>query len=99
MNQEHNFQLGQQVVIGGRTMLSPTISLVGVMGRIVSSRHDAPPATVAILVDWDQSEYADVDDLPDTVNVPWQHVEIYDPNKPEEPPPLPKTPFGRPNCD
>jgi hypothetical protein len=96
MNEEHDFQLGQKVVIGGRTMLSPTISLVGLTGRIISSRHDAPPGTVAVLVDWDESEYADVEDLPDTVNVPSQFVEIFDPNKKDEPPPPPKTPFGKP---
>lgn len=95
MNEEHEFKLGQKVVIGGRTMLSPTISLVGITGRIISSRHDAPPGTVAVLVDWDESEYADVDNLPSSVNVPWQYVEIFDPNKKDEPPP-PKTPFGRP---
>jgi hypothetical protein len=95
MNQEHAFELGQKVVIGGRTMLSPTISLVGLTGRIISSRHDAPPGTVAILVDWHESEYIDVDDLPDTVNVPQEYVEIFDPNKKEEPPPPKK--WGRPN--
>jgi hypothetical protein len=96
MNQEHAFELGQKVVIGGRTMLSPTISLVGLTGRIVSSRHDAPPGTIAILVDWHESEYADVEDLPAMVNVPQEYVEIYDPNKKDEPPPPPKK-WGRPD--
>jgi hypothetical protein len=94
MNESH-FELGKKVVIGGRTMLSPTISLVGLTGRIISSRHDAPPGTVAILVDWHESEYAGVDDLPDTVNVPQEYVEIYDPNKKDEPPPPKK--WGRPD--
>jgi hypothetical protein len=95
MNQKPHFELGTKVIIGGRTMLSPTISLVGVTGRICSSRHDAPPGTVAIWVDWDESPYANLDDLPRTVNVPWQHVEIYDPNKKDEPPSPPKK-FGKP---
>lgn len=87
MSETTNFELGAKVVIGGRTMLSPSVSLVGLTGRIVSSRHDAPPGTIAVWVDWDESPYADQeDDLPSTVNVPYQHVEIYDPNRRDEPP-------------
>lgn len=95
-NENNPFELGQKVVIGGRTMLSPTISLVGLTGRIISSRHDAPSGTIAVMVDWDESEYADVEDLPFSVNVPAEYVEIFDPNKKDEPPP-PKTPWGKPN--
>ena len=92
--QKKPLQLNDKVVIGGRTMLSPTISLVGVTGRIVSSRHDAPPGTVAVWVDWDESPYADMDDLPPVVNVPSPHVEHFDAAQRDEPEPPPPT--GRP---
>lgn len=91
--EKRGFQLNDKVVIGGRTMLSPTISLVGLTGRVLSSRYDAPPGTVAVWVDWDESDYADLEDLPSTVNVPSVHLEHCDPHKRDEPPP---TPTGRP---
>jgi len=87
------FQLNDKVLIGGRTMLRPGVSLVGLSGRIVSSRHDAPPGTIAVWVDWDDSPYADWDDLPSTVNVPSIHIEHFDESKREPPPP---PPTGRP---
>ena len=89
------FLLNDKVIIGGRTMLSPTISLVGLTGRVLSSRHDAPPGTIAVWVDWDESPYADLEDLPSTVNVPGIHLEHFDPNKRDEPPPPPPK-FGKP---
>lgn len=94
MQKKPLFQLNDKVVIGGRTMLSPTISLVGLTGRVVSSRHDAPPGTIAVWVDWAESPYADMDDLPPVVNVPSPHLEHFDETKQDEPPPPPPT--GRP---
>ena len=91
--QKQGFQLNDKVVIGGRTMLSPTVSLVGLTGRVLSSRHDAPPGTIAVWVDWEESDYADLEDLPSTVNVPNVHLEHFDPNQRDEPPPAPS---GRP---
>lgn len=68
--------LGDKVRIGGRTMLRPGFSLVGVTGRIVQSRYDAPPGTLAVWVDWEESGYADQEDLPSVVNVPYIHLEL-----------------------
>ena len=97
MNEKPQFELNEKVTIGGRTMLSPTVSLVGLTGRVVSSRHDAPTGTIAIWVDWDESEYKDLDDLPSTVNVPWQHVDFADPAKRPAPPTPPHlTVLGKP---
>ncbi|MDQ3814059.1 MAG: hypothetical protein M3347_08915, partial [Armatimonadota bacterium] len=74
------FKLGQKVVIGGRTMLRPGLSLVGMTGRIISSRYDAPPGTVAIWLDWEADGYTEEDleahDLPRVVNVPEIHVSL-----------------------
>lgn len=76
------FKLNDRVRIGGRTMLSPTVSLVGLTGRVVSSRADAPPGTVAVWVDWEEGGYTDTDELPSVVNVPGQHLEMVEVNAP-----------------
>src|SRR5215216_7811608 len=94
MEPKTRFQLNDKVIIGGRTMLRPGLSLVGLTGRVVSSRHDAPPGTIAVWVDWDDSPFADWDDLPSTVNVPSMHLEHFDESRRDEPPPPP--PRGRP---
>jgi len=76
------FKLNDRVRIGGRTMLSPSVSLVGLTGRVVSSRADAPPGTVAVWVDWEEGGYTDTDELPSVVNVPGQHLEMVEVNTP-----------------
>ena len=72
------FNLGDKVVIGGRTMLRPGLSLVGMTGRIVTSRYDAPSGTVAIWLDWEAAGYTDTTDLPPVANVPAIHVALAD---------------------
>jgi len=67
-------ELGDKVTIGGRTMLRPGFSLVGLTGRIVASRYDAPPGTRAVWIDWEEFGYDDPD-LPRVVNVPSIHIE------------------------
>ena len=70
-------ELGDKVTIGGRTMLRPGFSLVGLTGRIVASRYDAPPGTRAVWMDWEEFGYDDPD-LPQVVNVPSIHLQIAD---------------------
>lgn len=72
------FKLNDRVVIGGRTMLSPEFSLVGLTGRVVSSRADAPAGTVAVWVDWEEGGYTETEELPPVVNVPSIHLELAD---------------------
>ena len=67
-------ELGDKVVIGGRTMLRPGFSLVGLTGLIVASRYNAPPGTRAVWVDWEEAGYTDTEDLPQVVNVPAIHL-------------------------
>ena len=74
------FNLNDAVRIGGRTMLAPGFSLVGLTGRVVSSRADAPPGTVAVYVNWEAHGYTEIDKLPPVVNVPVQHLEPVDPD-------------------
>jgi len=68
-------ELGDKITIGGRTMLRPGFSLVGLTGRIVASRYDAPPGTRAVWIDWEEFGYDDPD-LPRVVNVPSIHLEF-----------------------
>jgi hypothetical protein len=69
-----NMKLGDKVVIGGRTMLRPGFSLVGLTGLIVTSRYDAPAGTRAVWVDWEEGGYTDTEELPSVVNVPEIHL-------------------------
>ena len=69
-------ELGDKVTIGGRTMLRPGFSLVGLTGRIVSSRADAPPGTLAVWMDWQEFGYENLDELPPVVNVPSAHLAL-----------------------
>lgn len=76
-------KLGDKVIIGGRTMLRPGFSLVGLTGRIVSSRADAPPGTLAVWMDWQDFGYENLDELPPVVNVPTVHLSLAEPDEPE----------------
>lgn len=70
--------------------------LDGLTGLITSSRHDAPPGTFAVYVDWAASPYADrADELPKWVNVPPQFLtKIEDESAPPDDEPDNDTAFG-----
>ena len=67
--------IGQLVRIGGRTRLSPTFSLVGLTGIVIPSAPGAPPNCVTVWVNWQDSGYENLDELPPAVNVPPEHLE------------------------
>ena len=77
-------KLGDKVVIGGRTMLRPGFSLVGLTGLIVTSRHDAPAGTRAVWVDWEAAGYTELDNLPSVVNVAEAHLRPADQSQPAQ---------------
>jgi hypothetical protein len=91
------FELSDHVYIVGGVLQEYGVRLDGLTGLITSSRHDAPPGTFAVFVDWANSSYADrVDELPKWVNVPPQFLrymgEDGEPIAPEESTPKkPKT--------
>ena len=80
-------QIGDKVVIGGRTMLRPGFSLVGFTGTIVESAPNAPAGTSTVQIDWQEAGYKDDPTLPALVNVPSVHL---------SPPEPPKEDFKRP---
>ena len=63
-------QIGDKVVIGGRTMLRPGFSLVGFTGTIVETAANAPAGTHTVQIDWQAAGYDDTASLPALVNVP-----------------------------
>jgi len=75
-----SFQLGDKVTIKGGVLQEYNVRLDGLTGVITSSRYDAPEGTLAVYVDWGNSQYSDrVEGLPQWVNVPPQfleHVEV-----------------------
>jgi len=64
------FDIGDRVVIGGRTRLSPTISLVGVTGVVVLQAANAGAGEVTVLLDWNAAGYTDTSSLPEIANIP-----------------------------
>ena len=75
-----SFELGDPVRIAGGVLQEYNVRLDGLTGVITSSRHDAPPGTFAVYVDWASSEYSDrVEGLPQWVNVPPQFLQIIEP--------------------
>lgn len=86
--------IGDRVVIGGRTMLRPGFSLVGLEGLVIPSAPHAPPGCLTVLIDWQSQGYENEDgDLPLLVNIPSAHLEPVetqeaDKTAPDEPQPL-----------
>lgn len=80
-----NFKFGDRVEIGGRTMLRPGFSLVGLSGMVFPSAPNAPAGTVAVKVDWLEFDYTEengypADSLPPVVNVPSDHLILLEEN-------------------
>lgn len=88
---------GTRVEIGGRTMLRPGFSLVGLTGMVYLPAPGAPPNCTTVIVDWKAHGYTPEngypeDTLPPLVNVPTQHLEIFE-GEVEEPEVKPKPKF------
>ncbi|HVF85717.1 MAG TPA: hypothetical protein VM821_07025 [Abditibacteriaceae bacterium] len=78
--------IGDRVVIGGRTMLRPGFSLVGLEGIVMPLAPQVPPGCLTVLIDWQGQGYQNEDgDLPLFVNIPTAHLEpAADKTAPEE---------------
>lgn len=72
--------IGERVTIGGRTMLRPGFSLVGLEGIVAPSIPGAPAGCTTVLIDWKSRGYDD-DDLPLLINVPTEHLQPADSTK------------------
>ncbi len=71
--------------IGGRTMLGPGFSLVGLTGMVYPSAPNAPTGTVTVAVDWLAFDYTPENgyaegSLPPVVNVPAEHLILIEEN-------------------
>jgi hypothetical protein len=65
------FVLSDRVTIIGGVLQEYGVRLDGLTGIVTSSRHDAPPGTIAVYVYWNESPYRErVEELPKWVNVP-----------------------------
>ncbi len=87
------FKNGDRVEIGGRTMLRPGFSLVGLTGVIFPSAPNVPDGCLTVAVDWPAHGYNEENGYPDGslplfVNVPVAHLS--DADAPEELKPKPK---------
>ncbi len=67
--------IGDKVLIGGRTMLRPGISLVGLQGMVMPSAANVPANCTTVLINWQEQGYTQTDDLPPLVNVLTEHLE------------------------
>ena len=100
MENEESLPFGTRVEIGGRTMLRPGFSLVGLTGMVYLPVPNIPPGCTTVIVDWKthgytpENGYPD-DSLPPLVNVPTQHLEIFEGDI-EAPEPQPKAKFVPP---
>ena len=88
-----SFKPGDRVEIGGRTMLRPGFSLVGLTGVIFASAPNVPEGCLTVAVDWPAHGYNEENGYPDGslplfVNVPAAHLS--DADAPEELKPKPK---------
>ncbi len=90
MEESPEFKFGDRVEIGGRTMLRPGFSLVGLTGIIFPNAPNAPAGCLTVAVDWvahgynEESGYPD-GSLPLFVNVPAPHLSPAEaPAPPEE---------------
>ena len=88
---------GTRVEIGGRTMLRPGFSLVGLTGMVYLQSPGTPPGCTTVIVDWKSHGYTPEggypeDSLPPMVNVPTQHLQVFE-GEVEEPEPEVKPKF------
>ena len=72
---------GTRVEIGGRTMLRPGFSLVGLTGMVYLPAPGIPPGCTTVIVDWKAHGYTPEAGYPDgslppLVNVPTPHLQI-----------------------
>jgi len=79
MDETPEFQLGQRVEIGGRTMLRPGFSLVGLTGVIFMTLPNTPAGCATVAIDWPEHGYTPANgypegSLPAVVNVPAIHL-------------------------
>ena len=79
MDETPEFQLGQRVEIGGRTMLRPGFSLVGLTGVIFMTLPNTPAGCATVAIDWPEHGYTPANGypegtLPAFVNVPVNHL-------------------------
>ncbi len=79
------FKFGDRVEIGGRTMLRPGFSLVGLSGMVFPTAPNAPAGTVSVKVDWLEFDYTEENgypegSLPPVVNVPADQLILLDEN-------------------
>lgn len=87
------FKFGDRVEIGGRTMLRPGFSLVGLTGVIFPGAPNVPDGCLTVAVDWPGHGYTEENGYPEGslplfVNVPAAHLS--DADMPEEQKPKPK---------
>ncbi|RYX86080.1 hypothetical protein EON83_02345, partial [bacterium] len=81
----NSFKFGDRVEIGGRTMLAPGFSLVGLTGMVFPSAPNAPAGTVSVAIDWLAFDYTPENgyaegSLPPVVNVPSEHLVLIEEN-------------------
>ena len=79
MDETPELQLFQRVEIGGRTMLRPGFSLVGLTGVVFPTQPNAPAGCVTVAIDWPEHGYTPANGypegtLPAFVNVPVNHL-------------------------
>jgi hypothetical protein len=69
--------IGDRVLIGGRTMLRPGFSLVGLEAVVMPTFPNAPEGCATVKIDWEGAGYdlAEYDDLPPFINVPIVHLD------------------------
>ncbi|BCM90523.1 hypothetical protein IAD21_02377 [Abditibacteriota bacterium] len=81
----NSFKFGDRVEIGGRTMLAPGFSLVGLTGMVFPTAPNAPAGTVSVAIDWLAFDYTPENGYPDgslppVVNVPGDHLILIEEN-------------------
>ena len=73
------FQLNDRVRFFRGSLKEYFVSLPGIEGIVVSTRADAPPGCITVLVDWASSPYAERENLPVWINVPPGELELVEP--------------------
>lgn len=63
------YQLNDRVIIvrGGIDGF-PSVNLDNIPGRVCSTHANALPGMISVWVDWSQTKYADIEDLPPVIN-------------------------------